>query len=207
MPEIIGDFYFSAHKNRLSDEGVQQTEHEICKNKLTHYKNSSLKLGQAALNRYFKGTYGVDIIVNSNYIQANEIFQAVTKQGKEEDRGQIESKIPISDPDYSKLTSYFLTNMRGPPNPKKLQEYVLFNIIYYCDQRGRENLRNMMKNTFQIKTDFDGREFIVQVVRECDKNHREDDTTTSNEARIYANPDKFSFSDMTPIQFKVKGLT
>ena len=31
----------------------------------------------------------------------------LTKQGKEEGRGQIQSKSAISDPDYSKLTSYF----------------------------------------------------------------------------------------------------
>ena len=32
----------------------------------------------------------------------------------------------------SKLSSYFLENMKeSPPNAKKLQEFVLFNIIYY----------------------------------------------------------------------------
>ena len=112
----------------------------------------------------------------------------MTKQGKEEGRGQIDSKIPISDPDFSKLSSYFQDSMRGPPNPKKLQELVLFNIIFYGGRRGRENLRQMTKETFQIKKDHDGREYIIQVIKECDKNHREGDTSESNEARIYAVP-------------------
>ena len=96
----------------------------------------------------------------------------------------------------SKLTSYFLDNMRGPPNPRKLQEFVLFNIIYYWGRRGRENLRYMTKLTFEAKKDHDNREYIVEVIKECDKNHREDDTSASNEARIYANPDK-SHSSMS----------
>ena len=52
-------------------------------------KIASLRSGRAALNRYFKGTYGIDIISNKKFIQANKIFQAVTKQGKEEGRGEI----------------------------------------------------------------------------------------------------------------------
>ena len=163
LPEVIGDFYFSAHKKRLSEDGTEES-----KEKLKHYKNSSLKSGRAALNCYFKGKFGLDIISNEKFIKANEIFQAVTKQGKEEGRGEIESKTAISDPDYSKLTHYFLTNMRGPPNAKKLQKFVFFNIIYYCGRWGRENLRSMTRKTFQIKTDHDGREYIVQVIKECD---------------------------------------
>ena len=72
--------------------------------------------------------------------------------------------------------------MCGPPSAKRLQEFVLFNIIYYCGRRGRENLRNMTKKTFEIKKDHDGREYIVQVVKEIDKNHREEDSNPSNEA-------------------------
>ena len=97
--------------------------------------------------------------------------------------------------------------MHRPSNPKKLQEYVLFNIIYYCGRRGHKNLRSVTKETFQIKQDFDGREFIVQVIGECDKNHRQDDTTASNEARIYANPDKSKFYNCTILHFKAKLVT
>ena len=42
---------------------------------------------------------------------------------------------------------------------------------------------------FCNKKDHDGGEFIVQIIKECDKNHWEDDTNESNQARIYAIPD------------------
>ena len=52
-------------------------------------------------------------------------------------------------------------------------------------RRGRENLRQMTKNTFSIGKDPDGRKFIYQTVSEHDKNHTESSTTKGNEARIY----------------------
>ena len=149
-----------------------------------------MKSGRAALNRYFKSKHGIDIISNEKFIKANEIFQAVTKQGKEQGCGETKSKAPINDADFKKLNGYFLEKMRGPPNAKNLQEFVLFNIIYYCGRRGRENLRIMTKHTFQIQQDPDGREFIIQVIKECDKNNRQDDLNESNESRIYAIPDE-----------------
>ena len=48
----------------------------------------------------------------------------------------------------------------------------------------------MTRDTLTIKKDDDNRENIVQVIKEFDKNHREDDLNQSNDARIYANPDK-----------------
>ena len=189
LPKVIGEFYFSARKKRISEEGIEK-DLITPKSRLSYYKNSSLKSGRAALNRHFKAKFGIDIISNDKFIKANEIFQAVTKQGKEQGRGETKSKVAISDPDYEKLTEYFLNKMRGPPDAKNLQEFVLFNIIYYCGRRGRENLRSMTKSTFAIQKDHDGREFIVQIIKECDKNHREDDMNESNEARIYAIPDK-----------------
>ena len=133
---------------------------------------------------------GIDIISNSKFIKTNEIFQAITKQVKKEGRGEIESKNAINDQDMSKLNTYFITNMQGPPNAKLLQEIVLFNIIYYGGRRGYENLRSMTKDTFKILRDGDGHQYIKQVVKEFDKNHHEDDLTESNEARIYEQPGK-----------------
>ena len=49
LPQIIGDFYFSVRKKKITDDGTEPTEKEAAKAKLKHYKNSSLKSGRAAL--------------------------------------------------------------------------------------------------------------------------------------------------------------
>ena len=181
LPEIMGDFYFSLRKkqpNKTKDKNVSEINAKF-------YKNSSLKSGRAALNRYFKEKMGIDIISNDAFMKANENFQAVTRDGKIKGRGETQAKQPILDTDMSKLSSYFVQNVQGPPNAKLLQEMVLFNIIYYGGRRGRENLREMNVDMFQIETDSDGRKCLHQVIKECDKNHNEQDFSESNEARIY----------------------
>ena len=84
LPSVLRDFYFSARKKRISEEGLEEKTMNSSKNCLRYYKNSSLKSGRAALNHYFKGKFGLDIISNEKFIKKNEVFQAVTKQGEEE---------------------------------------------------------------------------------------------------------------------------
>ena len=74
------------------------------------------------------------------------------------------------------------------PNPKKVQQCVLFYALYIFCQRGRENLYDMQVDWFETHVDPDGTKYIVQVKDEMEKNHRSDDTTEINQARMYENP-------------------
>ena len=67
LPKFMGDFYLSARKKRISEDGTDPSCEK--KSKLKHYKNSSLKSGRAAINRYFKAERGIDIIGIDNFIQ------------------------------------------------------------------------------------------------------------------------------------------
>ena len=48
------------------------------------------------------------------------MFRGVTKKGKREGRGEIESKPPIEPGDMDKISSYFEEAMKSKPNPKKI---------------------------------------------------------------------------------------
>lgn len=124
-------------------------------------------------------------IADQAFIRSNEMFKGVTRKAKCEGRGEIDSKPQIEDEDMEKIADYFKKNLEGPPNPSKLREIVLFNIIYYMGRRGHQNLRTMTKDTFAIGCDADGTLFIYQAVKEQDKNQTEADLNPSNEARIY----------------------
>ena len=107
LAKIIGDFYFSLRKKqpkKTKEQNDDDTDE-------LYYKNCSLKSGRAALNHHLKGMRGIDIISNETFIQANEIFKAVTRDGKIKGHGKTQSKLPIFEPDMSKLSSYFTTNM------------------------------------------------------------------------------------------------
>ena len=76
------------------------------------------------------------------------------------------------------------------PNPKKLQQNLLFFVIYYFCHHGRENLYDMKKDHFKLITDYDGTQYVVQTNDEYDKNHGPDDNMQNNEGRMYENPGK-----------------
>ena len=86
--------------------------------------------------------------------------------------------------------------MAARPNPRKLQEILLFYVIYFTGRRGRENLRSMTKSTFQIAQDPNGRHFIYQAVDESNKNHTEKDTDASFQGRIYELPGQLIISSV-----------
>ena len=189
LPQILSDFYVELRKkkvkkiaHKLGKDGKVIPEHDITDD---DYKNTSLKCIRAALSRHFKATRNLDIINNKHFIQCNEMFQGVTKKWKREGRGEVDSKPPIEEEDMLKISKYFQANMKSAPNPAKLQEMMLFNVIYYGGRRGHENLRSMVKQTFQISVDANNRRFIHQVIKERDKNHTESDIHPSNKARIY----------------------
>ena len=56
----------------------------------------------------------------------------------------------------------------------QLQRKVLFDLIFYFYRRGRENIRAMEKDTFQLHYDVDtGVSYVKKVKDEQTKNHKE----------------------------------
>ena len=161
------------------------SEIKSVKTKDGHYSNSSLKTMRVALNRYFKQTRSLDIISNPLFFKANNLFGGVQHINKEEGQGTVKHKNPIFPEDLEKLHQYFIQRFAEPPNAYILQQFCLFNIIYYMGQRGRENLCHMKKDLFAIDTDPDGHRYIFQALDESDKNHSEKDFKSTNEGRIY----------------------
>lgn len=186
LPEVLEGFYTELRK--ADGEG--------------EYKTSTLKCIRAALNRHYKEKRSLDIIANESFTWSNLMFKGVTKIAKEEGRGETDSRPPIEPEDLQTLQKYFAENLAGPPNPYKLQEMMLFNIIYYMGRRGRQNLRKMTKETYAISTDASGKRYIYQAIKEQDKNHAGSDMSPNNQARIYENPGNFIQSNCDIIFMK-----
>lgn len=172
LPDMLENFYIELRKADCQGE----------------YKTSTLKCIRAALNRYFKEERSLDILNDQRFIRCNEMFTGVTRKAKLEGRGETESMPPIEPEDLQLISEYFQRNMDGPANPQKLQEIVLFNIIYYMGRCRRQNLQPMTKATLQLAQDPDGKTYIYQAKKELDKNHKENDLRPNNQARIYEIP-------------------
>ena len=183
LPSILESFYCEVEKSAC------KTGEKLDENAEKTYKNTTMRTIRAAIARYYRDSRSIDIITNEAFVRSNQIFKGVQKINKKKGYGKIDSKTPITDLDMEKITSYFLLHIIGPPNPRKLQEVILFNVLYYLCRRGRENLRPMKKTTFMIEYDEScHRRYIYQAEDELDKNHQEDTTQIANQGRIYEQP-------------------
>ena len=147
------------------------------------YSTQSLKCIRATLNRWFKAEKGIDIIKDPGYVRTNEIFKGVLVDARK--NGKPKKSTPkINDIDLERIGEYFQHDYMNKPDPKKLQQQVIFYILYFFCRRGRENLYEMTQSTFELCTEYDGTQYIKQAIDEVDKNHGPDDPP-SNEGRMY----------------------
>ena len=176
LPDILYEYYAAVRPQKDEDYCVQ-----------------TLKCIRAALNRFFKPKLGIDITKDTRFVRANEMFKAMTVQSKRNGKGVKKSTPTITQLDLERIAEYFCNDHVTLPNPKKLQQNIIFYIIYFFCRRGRENLYNMQVDTFKILVDSDGTEILIQDKDEIDKNHGPEDYTKTNNAKVYATNGKYYF--------------
>ena len=92
------------------------------------------------------------------FADANVVFGNILRKVKEAGKGETEHYAEIEPEDMHKLFVSFDIN-----HPIGLQEIVWFNIVYVFIRRGRQNIRQMTKDTFSVSSDASGSRFIFQV--------------------------------------------
>ena len=173
LSEVLFDYYSSVQPQKKDEYSVQ-----------------SLKCMRAGLNRYFKKSRGIDIIADPAFVKANQMFEAVKVDAKKNGRGVKKSTPAISDIDLERIAEYFCHDHISRPDPRRLQQNIIFYVIYFFCRRGRENLYSMTKSMFHLVTEHNGSQYFEQFVDEMDKNHTADDYTKTNEGRMYATNSK-----------------
>ena len=142
---------------------------ELRKTDGTLYKKSSLVSIRHGLQRKFKECrMDLDIISDVEFSEANTNFKAQCVQLKKNGLGKTEHKPSISSEDVAKL---YESGAFSVSHPVSLQRKVFFEIMLFFCRRGRENLRNLTKDSFQIQKDSNGVEYVKKVRDELTKNH------------------------------------
>ena len=113
------------------------------------YSTSSLLSIRCSLNRYFNSNVlkkNINICHDNDFISSNKMLKSMIamylKQGK-----PTKAYLPLEITDLEKISAYFKRN-----NPTCLQDEIIFNILFYFGQRGRENLKCLKKEDLVIKT-------------------------------------------------------
>ena len=169
LAAVLEDFYYSVQP--VKKDG---------------YCMQTLKCIRAALNRVFRKEKGFDIAKDKEFNHANEVFHSVCATSKKAGRGATKSTVKITQIDLERIAEYFNYDHMTKPDPKRLQQTIIFYIIYFFCRRGRENLYSMKKDTFSIHIEPDGTEYVYQTLDEMDKNHGIDDTKKNKQGRMYA---------------------
>ena len=169
LPKVLTKFYTDARSSKTGER----------------FQTGSLKVIRAGLNRHFKITRNIDIVSDEQFRRANMVFEGVQVRAKREGKGVTRSTPHISEKDLITIGGYFCVDHMKTPNPKKLQQAVLFYIMYYFCRRGQENLYAMKKNHFEVVIETDGTKYVQQLMDEKDKNHGINDTELAKQGRMY----------------------
>ena len=168
LDNILADFYASVQPQKKDDYSVQ-----------------TLKCIRSGLNRYFRQHRGIDIAKNPMFVRANEMLKAVQVDAKKKGQGVKNSTPPISEIDLERIAEYFCHDHISLPDPRRLQQNIIFYIIYFFCRRGRENLYTMTTSTYKYQVHPDGTEYFIQDKDEMDKNHGIDDDIPANQGKMY----------------------
>ena len=132
LARILYDFYATIKPQKSQDYSVQ-----------------TLECIRSGLARHFRAITGVDIIKDTEFTKANEMFRAVTVHSEKKGKGVRNSTPTITPINMERIIEFFNYDHVTRPDPKCLQKHLLFYIIYYFCRRGRENLYTMTKETIQ----------------------------------------------------------
>ena len=139
----------------------------------TEYSKSSLLAVRFGLCRYIKANRSeVDIINGGSFGEANRMFKAKITDLKKKGKAKVEHKPHIAAEDLKK---FYASEVFADTTPIGLQNKVWFKVMLYFCRRGRENLRQLTKDSFGIATDATGRRYVYQKTDELTKNRREKD--------------------------------
>ena len=106
------------------------------------------------------------------FSEANKVFVAKCVQLKKYGQAKVQYKPPIADADLKKV---YESGVYSTDHPKSLLNKASFEIMLCFCRRGHQNLRQLKRSDFVVKTDSTGAKFVSKVVDELTKNHREDD--------------------------------
>lgn len=100
---------------------------------------------------------------------ANQVLVGSLAKNKKEGKDQTKHKLPIESDDLSHL---YELKVLSNETPITLQRKVYVEISLHFGRRGREGLRQLNKESFEIKVDRNKEEYVIQSYHEKEKNHK-----------------------------------
>ncbi|XP_072028469.1 uncharacterized protein [Amphiura filiformis] len=131
LDDIIGKFYCGARK---------QDGELYCKKTM-----QAIRFG---LQRHFINEGKCDIVMNEDFASSSRVFKSYSATLKQRGKGFVKHKMAIREEDMS-----IIQDSLDVTDPLGLQNKVFLDFMLYFCNRGRENLREMTRDSFEMKVE------------------------------------------------------
>ena len=149
------------------------------------YSKSGMINLRAGINRYLQQPPQkriLDIMNDRPFLQANKVFSGRLRDNKERGLDTSQPRQPIDQHDMEKLFREYFTPGIEKIDTQVLVHKIFFDVVYYTGRRAKEGLRELSKNSFEVKVGSDNKEYIEITFNEKTKKNQGDDTSTSKRA-------------------------
>ncbi|CAH3161438.1 unnamed protein product [Porites lobata] len=153
-------------------ERLKKFYQELRKSPTEHYSASAHLSIRAAIDRHLNTLpefSGISIVRDPLFKIANKSLSAKLKQRKAQGFAKVQHHPSISPEDIQKC---YETKVFSDETPISLLRVNWFNISLHFCRRGRENLRSLTPDSFVIKKDANGGEYVEMSISEKTKNHQ-----------------------------------
>jgi hypothetical protein len=151
------------------------------------YSKSSYKNLRAGLQRYlisppFKRE--INLTSDKEFTAANQVYDGYMVALREEGKDISQNKAALQPGDIEKLYSNVFSD-----NPRGLQYRIFYEVGIHFGRRGREGLRELKKDSFIIRSDDEGLEYVQMAYNEKEKTKRGGNMKEKEkQAVMYAQP-------------------
>lgn len=170
---------------------------------------STLGCIRAGISRYLTSSpvnRSVDVIHGIAFAQANRMLRAMGTMFLR-NGGRTSRYSAIEDGDMAKLRAHF-----DRSGPAQLQDEIIFSILYFFGNRGRETLRQLTRYSFEFGRDSYSREYVAISSVITSKNVRVDARVSrsmyedNKQARAYAIPSNTGVCPVAAFKFYLSKL-
>ena len=139
----------------------------------------------AGINRHLQSppyNRTFDIMNDAEFIPANKVFTGRMRDNKEKGHDVSQPRSSVDEEDMHKLFNTYFKEGLKRKDTQVLVYKVFFDIVYYTGRRAKEGLRELAKNSFDIKIGSDGLEYVEITFNEKTKKNQGNDNSTSKRA-------------------------
>lgn len=136
------------------------------------YSKSSLVNIRAGLNRHLTSppwNLQINLMHDRVYQGANQVFSGLIRDYRRRGLDVSCKKSAVTAADVELLYS---SGTLSNKSPQSLLYKVYFELSLHCARRGCEGLRDLRKDSFVVRKDENGREYVCLAYHELEKNHQ-----------------------------------